>query len=130
MLCPDLASTVVGMLTGHVEYASNVFPWRTFPDGLDVEAFTLGALQKAHACAVRYDDRHHVTPYMRTHATIASLSRPNDTLAKLRWTLDTEDDLFTLERLWTQAQMLEPQDGMPRFPTLLRAQIMMDLPAT
>ncbi len=44
---PGVADKVIGLYQeGNYDYVSNIFP-RTYPDGLDVEAFSLAALERA-----------------------------------------------------------------------------------
>jgi spore coat polysaccharide biosynthesis protein SpsF (cytidylyltransferase family) len=49
----------------NLDYCSNVHPHRTFPKGLDCEAFTFNCLEAAHSLAVDEYDREHVTPWMQ-----------------------------------------------------------------
>jgi spore coat polysaccharide biosynthesis protein SpsF len=89
------------------DYASNVIDPRTFPRGLDVEAFTPDAL----AAAWRQDRsgwREHVTPFLYRNPDRFRLRRvahPED-LSRYRWTLDTPADLAALRALI--AQVPEP----------------------
>jgi len=77
-----------------VKYASNVFPRRTFPKGLDCEVFTLDALLEADRFALG-EDREHVTPYMqRNFINWVCVESPWPIEGRL--TLDTEDDYRTL----------------------------------
>lgn len=46
------------------DYLSNINPERTFPRGLDVEAFTFAALEKAHKEAKENYEKEHVTPHI------------------------------------------------------------------
>lgn len=97
--CPlmdfDLIDKALALLaTESVDYVSNVDP-PTFPDGLDVEAFTFSALEHAHREARETVEREHVTPFIREHKELfgalcwSSLSD----LSALRWTVDHQDDL-------------------------------------
>src|SRR5262245_27378204 len=66
--CPLLDPAVIGQvirlrqMTG-ADYASNIDP-PTWPDGLDVEAFTFAALEIAHNVAIRATDRECVTRFI------------------------------------------------------------------
>jgi len=82
------------LLDGNLDYVSNADP-PTFPDGLDVEAFTKDALSKAHECTQLPSDREHVTPYIRrTKALFRQANlRSSIDLSALRWTVDHADDL-------------------------------------
>src|ERR1700681_3678960 len=69
--CPLLDPAVIAQtirlrsMTG-VDYASNVDP-PTWPDGLDCEVVTAGALLVAAKEATRPSDREHVTPFVRNN---------------------------------------------------------------
>lgn len=75
-------------------YASNNMP-RTFPHGLDCEAFTMSALAQAMDRAENDTDREHVTPWLRRSPEVvrANLECPIRSLAGYRWTLDYCEDL-------------------------------------
>jgi spore coat polysaccharide biosynthesis protein SpsF (cytidylyltransferase family) len=76
------------------DYVSNISP-PTFPDGLDVEAFTIEALLKARENARTKFEREHVTPYLRDPLNgfrIQNFEASADFSAH-RWTVDHPDDL-------------------------------------
>jgi spore coat polysaccharide biosynthesis protein SpsF len=96
LIDPDVVNAVIDLLeaTPGCGYASNVEP-RTYPDGLDVEAFPAEALLTVAAEARDPADREHVTSAIRRDPERwpqASLTEGRD-LAELRWTVDTEADL-------------------------------------
>lgn len=76
----------------HVDYLSNTSP-PTFPDGLDIEVFTLAALESAAQETSRPYDHEHVTPYLRESGRfkLAGLKNGED-LSGLRWTVDEPTD--------------------------------------
>ena len=97
--CPltdfDLIDKALELLaTQPVDYVSNVDP-PTYPDGLDVEAFTCDALVTAHREARETAQREHVTPFIRERKDrFRSLCwRGMSDLSALRWTVDHQDDL-------------------------------------
>lgn len=92
-----------------VTYVSNVYPIRTFPDGLDCEIFTGELLERAWAVAHDPYDREHVTTWMQRNASGASVTLPVD-WSHIRLTLDTQDDLDFL-RQWVAYQDREKTDG-------------------
>jgi spore coat polysaccharide biosynthesis protein SpsF len=108
--CPLIDPAVVDSAVELLEdtpggaYVSNVEP-RTYPDGLDVEAFTADALRVAAAEATDPADREHVTSAIRRDpGRWPQANLPGDPdLAEVRWTVDTEDDLefvrLVVERL-------------------------------
>jgi spore coat polysaccharide biosynthesis protein SpsF len=84
-----------------VDYVSNGRR-RTYPRGLDVEAFGLDALQAAAREATDPYDREHVTPFIYRHPerfTLGELVQARDESA-LRWTVDTPEDFAFVERVY------------------------------
>ena len=78
---------------GKYEYVSNVWPKRTWPDGMDCEIFTADILFRADAQATSAYDREHVTPWIREHAaTYYNLTLPVN-WSHVRLTVDTKEDL-------------------------------------
>ena len=94
---PAIIDRVVGALfeTG-ADYASNTLE-RTYPIGMDVEAFSRAALDRAGAEAARSDEREHVTPFIYRHPEQFRLhnvaARDGERHPHLRLTLDTDEDL-------------------------------------
>jgi spore coat polysaccharide biosynthesis protein SpsF (cytidylyltransferase family) len=102
LVMPRVVDRVVEVaIAGGFDYASNTLV-RTYPKGLDVECFTLAALERAARDATDANDREHVTPYLKRHP---ALFRPGDVRARtdrsdLRWTLDHPEDLAFLDRVF------------------------------
>lgn len=97
--CPLIDPAVCGAVLAlreqrSADYATNNMP-RTFPYGLDCEAFTISALERAVKGAETNADREHVTPWMRRAREIlrANLQCPIPDVAEHRWTLDYPEDL-------------------------------------
>jgi len=87
-------ATIKRFLDGDFDYISNIVK-PTYPDGLDVEVFSYGALEKAWKGARRSSEREHVTAYIRNHPRsfkIGSVEH-RENLSGMRWTVDTEKDL-------------------------------------
>jgi spore coat polysaccharide biosynthesis protein SpsF len=85
-----------------VEYASNVFPERTFPRGLDTETIRFDALEKAWREDRNPAWREHVTSYIHRHPdqfNIRCVSGSVD-YSQLRWTVDTPEDLEFVRRIY------------------------------
>lgn len=104
LLMPDVVDAVVEKtLEGGYDYASNTLT-RTFPRGLDVECFTMAALERAADEATLPADREHVTPYMQRSPERFSLGevRTEPDRSHLRWTLDYPEDLAFLDRVFTE----------------------------
>lgn len=94
--CPLVDPVIVQQVVQHVEdgvpFASNVWPWRSYPQGLDVEAFTIDLLRQAHREATSLYDREHVCPFMHGIASKVECVRQAKDLSHHRWTLDTPAD--------------------------------------
>jgi glutamate-1-semialdehyde 2,1-aminomutase/spore coat polysaccharide biosynthesis protein SpsF len=75
------------------DYACNNMP-RSWPHGLDCEAFTADALDQADREATDDFDREHVTPWLRRtgHLRRANVPGPGGAFADNRWTLDFPED--------------------------------------
>jgi spore coat polysaccharide biosynthesis protein SpsF len=75
---------------------------RTYPRGLDVEAFNLDGLLAAHRESQDPYDREHVTPFLYRHPdrfTQGELIQARDE-SRLRWTVDTPEDFDFVERVY------------------------------
>jgi spore coat polysaccharide biosynthesis protein SpsF (cytidylyltransferase family) len=97
LLDPQVCQLVLdSFLKYDVEYASNTYPKRTFPDGLDCEVFTGAMLNRAWRNATDTYDREHVTPWIQRHATCYPVVLPVD-WSRVRLTLDTVADLDFLK---------------------------------
>lgn len=104
LIDPQLVDeTIIVLKNQKADYASNVFP-RTYPRGLDVEAFTAAALVRAWSEAREPYQREHVTPYLYQHPEkfrLASVSGKVDH-SPPRWTLDTREDLELLRAIYAR----------------------------
>jgi glutamate-1-semialdehyde aminotransferase/spore coat polysaccharide biosynthesis protein SpsF (cytidylyltransferase family) len=91
---PELVDRVVARLeTGTADYVANTMP-PTYPDGLDVEAFSFEALASAASQAHRPFDREHVTPFIRESGLFATFNvAGSEDLSAERWTVDEPEDL-------------------------------------
>lgn len=93
LIDPAVVTEVVEALASQgTDYASNILP-PSFPDGLDVEAFTFSSLQRAWLEAKAQPEREHVTPYLRNPSRfkIANVQNATDESSG-RWTVDDPAD--------------------------------------
>lgn len=93
---PEVIDLIVSSLLEKpaADYASNTME-PTYPEGLDVEAMTFKALERAWSEAKLGSEREHVTPYIWKHPdcfTLVSVKQDQDE-SKMRWTLDYPEDL-------------------------------------
>ena len=95
LIDPEVVDEVVAAcITTDVDLSFNDVP-RTFPRGLDVEAFTTATLRRMQDMADRPYQREHVTPlvYERSDIFRTHLVKGHRDLSHLRWTVDTPEDL-------------------------------------
>ena len=124
--CPLIDAEVVDevvttLLTSDADYAANILPPRTFARGLDVEAFTFEALEKAHALDTSERTREHVTPYLYGNPDIFKLravSSEHD-FSDWRWTVDTPADLNLIRKIYEQ--LSDPMAGWQAVLDLCKA---------
>ena len=101
---PYISDQVLALVTEKgAEYACNNIP-RSWPHGLDCEAFVFEWLERAAREARLPDQREHVTPFLRSHPDVRRLylQGPGGCIAKHRWTLDTAEDLLFLRELFAR----------------------------
>lgn len=105
--CPVIDPGIVDALLeafsrGTWDYASNGLEPRTYPRGLDVEAFTLAALERAWHEDENPEWREHVTAYIQRHPELFRILRyDNDRdLSRHRWTVDTPEDYELMRRIY------------------------------
>jgi spore coat polysaccharide biosynthesis protein SpsF len=93
LIDPEICAQVIALRKREgAAYASNVWP-RSYPQGLDCEAFTFSALDRANREATEPHDREHVTPWIVRNSARVNLASGRFDLARMRWTLDTSEDL-------------------------------------
>ena len=103
--CPLVDPIIVDQVVSKLietksDYATNTLP-PTYPDGLDVEAFTFEALEHAYMQAKANSEREHVTPFIRNHPELFNIVNIEGIidLSHLRWTVDYLDDYHFINRL-------------------------------
>ncbi len=120
--CPLIDPAIIDqVITTHLQekndYTSNVAP-PTFPDGLDVEIFTVKCLNKVFAEARLSSQREHVTVYIHQNPAqfkIGNVSSQTD-LSHLRWTVDTRRDFELIELIF---ESLYPKNPDFRYQDIL-----------
>lgn len=86
-----------------VDYASNTLQ-PSFPEGLDVEAFTFPVLEKAWHEAAISSEREHVTPYIWKDPhrfRLVNVAHSED-LSAMRWTVDFPEDLEFVRQVYSR----------------------------
>lgn len=100
--CPLLSPKVVDRIVERLiktgaDYCTNILE-RTFPRGLDVEAFTFDSFERVHEEATDPHHREHVTPFYREQNTrfdVASVT--SDEVFEESWMQDRTDIRLTLD---------------------------------
>jgi len=118
LIDPEICGAVLRLRAERqADYACNNMP-RTGPHGLDCEAFTFAALERATREAVDADSREHVTPWLRSHPQLVRLNLPaNPQGLDLRWTLDYPEDLAFSRALFA---LLPPWPAIPAASEVMR----------
>jgi len=109
--CPLIDPEIVDKVIGYYfenekkfDYVSNVHP-ATFPDGLDVEMFSLATLERAWKEAKNQDEREHTTTYMWKNPLIfrigsVTMSKGENLFKKERWTVDYPEDFEFIKAIY------------------------------
>lgn len=106
---PAIIDRVAAAVDGGIDYACNTLP-PTWPDGLDVEAFTFAALETAWREARRLSQREHVTPFINGNPRrfrLANVAAKRD-LSGLRLTVDHPVDLEVVRRVFEAIYPVNP----------------------
>jgi spore coat polysaccharide biosynthesis protein SpsF len=110
LLDPEVAGLVVSTLAaqdGQLDYASNVVE-RTYPAGLDAEALTAEALERAFRLGRSPEAREHVTWFLlRERPDLFRIGSVTDDVdnSDLRWTVDHARDLELVRRLYNELDL-------------------------
>ncbi len=109
LIDPDILDRVANAVmnsSGTVDYAANMLPPRTFPRGVDAEAFTFGTLKKCWLEATAESHREHVTPYAYHNPDLFRLAKVTNSAdeSEYRWTVDTPEDLEIVRRICQELQ--------------------------
>ena len=98
---PEIVDQVINKFKeDSVDYCSNTNP-PTFPDGLDVEVFTLDALKKSSSMTTNKSDLEHVTPYLRESGNFKTSCLENEVdLSEMRWTVDESVDFEVISAIF------------------------------
>jgi len=115
-------ATVECFLAGGYDYATNALD-RTFPIGLDVEAFRFRCLEDAHREARTPDEREHVTPFMygQPQRYRVGQYRHGADLSDLRWTVDDAGDYAFVSAVYAELYSRNPAFGWRDVLSLLDA---------
>jgi spore coat polysaccharide biosynthesis protein SpsF len=101
LLDPTVIDAVVSTLGPSLDYVSNTHH-RSFPRGLDVEAFHRDTLERIMRLATSEAAREHVTAFVmeRPDLFVTRQIVADDDDSDLRWTVDAPDDLALVRTLY------------------------------
>lgn len=126
--CPLLSPSVSGRVVeafaeGSWDYASNTLD-RTWPRGLDTEVVSRDVLEGIDRSAATAAEREHVTAAVWRHPDRFRLRsvRGDTDLSRLRWTVDTQQDLRLVERIYDELAVSRPDFDLPEILALLERQ--------
>lgn len=109
---PVVCSEVMQLLVWRkLDYTSNIHSERTYPQGLDCEAFTMDCLEAAHKLSDQLADYEHVTPWMiRTKEIRKGYVKQAINKSNLNWCVDYPEDIQRLEQ---EIKDIEEQKNKP-----------------
>ena len=108
--CPLIDPSIVDQLiriylANKVDYVSNAII-RSYPDGMDVQVFSLDTLKRSSKMTSKKLDREHVTLHIRNNPEIFShinVVAPKELhFPKLGLTLDEEEDYFLIKKIFEE----------------------------
>ena len=130
LIDPALCGAVLALRRAEgADYACNNLP-PSWPHGLDCEAFTLAALERAGRESADLAEREHVTTRLREQPgyRVVNLPCPQPGLAGHRWTLDYAADfaffealfarLPAIDRAWTMTELLAVLEAHPEIAAI------------
>ncbi len=132
--CPLVDAAIVDhvvqvLLERGVDYVSNIDP-PTFPDGLDVEAFTASALRRCHEASLVPAEREHVTLAIRRGRYSRWNLESGGDWSSRRWTVDERADIDVVRAVFAHfaprvdfgwRELLEFLDQAPWIESATRA---------
>ena len=110
LIDPSITDKVIELLLKNInsyDYTSNIIR-RTYPRGLDVEAFFIDTLSRINRLAKEQSDREHVTSILRSNfASKFLIGSIEDSInnSDLRWTVDTSEDLSLVRNLYSKLDL-------------------------
>lgn len=119
--CPFVDPIGIRAVAEAVEAGEADYAWTGDQvNGLDAEAFTPALLERTNRYANKAEDREHVCPHMRRHATRIFRYSGYDHLPRYRWTLDTKDDLAFLREIARLTDTAPPDPSAAKLHALIQ----------
>jgi len=107
LIDPGVSDRVMRELKAHAgdcDYSHNIIP-RTYPRGLDTEAFFRDTLERLDRLSSSQAAREHVTHFLleeRPELFVTRSVADTEDNSDLRWTVDTSDDLAMVRRIYEE----------------------------
>jgi spore coat polysaccharide biosynthesis protein SpsF len=114
--------SVIDMVTNYsLDFGFNNKP-ASFPEGLDIEVFTLNALHKAKSNSIDSFEKEHVTQYFHRNPSQFSMKNLSykENLSHFRLTIDTIDDYYMSSRIYEELYKSGEIFLLPQILTLLQ----------
>ncbi len=114
LIDPEMTDLVIQELESHPtdsDYAANIIQ-RTYPRGLETEAFFRDILERLGRLATSAPAREHVTHFLlKEHPELFVVRSVTDSEnnSDLRWTVDTEEDMAMIRRVYEQLGLADQQ---------------------
>ncbi|MDR4433312.1 cytidylyltransferase domain-containing protein [Bacillus tequilensis] len=107
---------------GQYDYVSNTLD-RTYPRGMDIEVFSVSALEKAHAESSLEHEREHVTPFIFLNPGRFKLANItyDENQNQHRWTVDTPEDFLLIKKIIEKLYPTNPDFSLEDTLALLNA---------
>lgn len=124
LIDPDVITKVISYyLNSDFDYVSNLHP-PSYPDGNDVEIFSMTALEKAYNEAELQMEREHATPYFWENPDLFSIGNVVwetglDYSMSERWTIDYMEDYLFIKSIYDELYSTNPQFGISEILALL-----------
>ena len=104
LIDPNIIDQAIGLYKiNNVDYVSNCHV-RSFPDGMDVQVYSLKSLKKSYHMTTSKTDREHVTLHIRKNPkifkTIHFQAKENEYWPDLGLTLDEEKDFILIKKIF------------------------------
>jgi spore coat polysaccharide biosynthesis protein SpsF len=124
--CPLIDPGVVDLVVerfrdGGVDYCSNTLE-RTYPRGMDVQAFPFAVLEEVAGLTDDPADREHVSLYIYEHPEryrLRSVRSERPDTGEIRLTVDTPDDLALVRAVFDELLPKDPAFGLDAILALL-----------
>lgn len=104
LIDPEIVDrAITEFLNQDIDYISNTRE-PTFPHGMDVEVFSMEALERAFKEAKLPSEREHVTPYIWKNTDIFRVKQfyNKENLSNYRWTVDHKEDLEVVREIFKE----------------------------